>query len=450
MASAVAQSLRGREAASLVPHGSLQTSAPAPGFPFFDRLLGYLVAAGQGVEALCFILSLTRQTLDEHIVRLCLPTPHDRPLRKPGPKGWSLADIMRLIVWWFAAVHPETIGQGLERQRSANAVRAKARRLGLPRRGRSDLHKPNPSQLREPDVDWLGLGRTDRHEPTLGTRGPDTRHATTGMLADRSGTMSDETRHAAPMPAKPPAPVARAKGTVPGKTKPPRQRELPLLVILRKPTQPADVAPVPPPHDALPPVPTTIDEVDLIGDLRWFRRLTWTNPLKSRVAVWTFFMLIAGGLHYKAAAERLGISSAAFRSIRTRMAVPSDPDRKKAGTRFFQQGAHATLERSGYVIRECKESGNFFWKHRDDRKTHFSPPFRKSEKIIGERGNLFEIVTAAMLSAEKEGRAAHSQLSLQESAHDEPSRTHRCATLQPPSRAACLIPISREPLSTGV
>lgn len=399
------------------------------------------------MEALCFILGLTRQTLDEHIVRLCLPTPHDRPLRKPGPKGWSLVDTIRLIVWWFAAVHPETIGQRLERQRSANAVRAKARRLGLPRRGRSDLHKPDPAHLLEPDADWLALGRTDDRKSTLWPVIPDTRRDAIGMPDPRSGSMTGETRPAAPMPAEP---GAQAKGTAPGEAKSPRQRELPLLAIVGRPTQPVEVAPAPAPPPALPPVPNTIEEVDLAGDLRWFGRLTWTNPLKTRVAVWTFFMLIAGGLHYKAAAERLGITSAAFRSIRTRMAVPVDPDRKKAGTVFYEEGARATLERSGYLIRECKESGNFFWKHKDDRKTYFSPPFRKSEKIIGERSNLFEIVTRATLNAEKRNQAAHSQLCLQESVRDELPRTHRCAMPQPPSRAACLIPIFRGPLSTGV
>jgi len=151
---------------------------------------------------------------------------------------------------------------------------------------------------------------------------------------------------------------------------------------------------------ALPPIPKTEDEVDLSGDLTWFRRLTWTNPLKNRVAVWVCFMLIAGGLHYKAAAERLGISAAAFRSVRTRMAVPVDPDRSKAGTVFDEEGARSTLERSGYIIRKCVQSENFFWGRRDDRKTRFSPPFRKSEKFIGERSNLFTIVTRAMLAVE--------------------------------------------------
>ena len=40
-------------------------------------------------------------------------------------------DIRLLIAWRPSGVRPEVIGQHLTRPRSANAVRAKARRLGL-------------------------------------------------------------------------------------------------------------------------------------------------------------------------------------------------------------------------------------------------------------------------------------------------------------------------------
>ena len=97
-------------------------------FPFDDVLRG-MVAAGQGIEVLCLFLGLTRSMLDDHLVRLGLPTPHDRALRKPGTHGWSVVDTIRLIGWRVAGVHPEIIG--LRLGRSAGAVRSKARRLGL-------------------------------------------------------------------------------------------------------------------------------------------------------------------------------------------------------------------------------------------------------------------------------------------------------------------------------
>jgi len=60
----------------------------AVGFPF-DPVLAGMVAAGQGIHAICLYLGLTRPALDEHLVRLGLRTPHERPLRKPGTRGWS-------------------------------------------------------------------------------------------------------------------------------------------------------------------------------------------------------------------------------------------------------------------------------------------------------------------------------------------------------------------------
>jgi hypothetical protein len=105
------------------------------GIPF-DAVLAGMVATGHGIEAICLYLDLSRRALDHHLVRLGLRTPHDRPRRKLGPRGWSEIDTRRLIAWRVGGIHPETIGQ-----RSANAVRAKARRLGLPRPDRKSLRR---------------------------------------------------------------------------------------------------------------------------------------------------------------------------------------------------------------------------------------------------------------------------------------------------------------------
>ena len=68
------------------------------GIPF-DAVLAGMVAAGQGIEAICLYLDLSRAALDDHLVRLGLRTPHDRPRRKLGPRGWSEIDTRRLIAW---------------------------------------------------------------------------------------------------------------------------------------------------------------------------------------------------------------------------------------------------------------------------------------------------------------------------------------------------------------
>jgi len=123
------------------------TVVVAGGIPF-DAVLAGMVAVGNGIEAICLYLDLSRAALDDHLVRLGLRTPHDRPLRKLGPRGWSEIDTRRLIAWRVCGIHPETIGQRLGR--SANAVRAKARRLGLPRPDRKSLQRVDPAKLKDP------------------------------------------------------------------------------------------------------------------------------------------------------------------------------------------------------------------------------------------------------------------------------------------------------------
>ena len=131
-----------------IPHaGLLLTMASAAVFPF-DRVLAGMVDADLGIEAICLYLGLIPAVLLGLVVRLGLATPHDRPMRKPGARCWSVLDTMRLIAWRVAAVHPETIGARLGR--SANAVRAKARRLRLPVPDRKALRKLDPGILENP------------------------------------------------------------------------------------------------------------------------------------------------------------------------------------------------------------------------------------------------------------------------------------------------------------
>ena len=354
-----------------------------------------MVAAGQGIQALCLLLGMARTTLEEHIIRLCLPTPHDRPLRKPGPNVWSVKDKIRVMVWRPLGVHPEIIGQRLDKPRSANAVRAQSRRMGIAAPARRDLYKPDPASLREPDLAALfGQVGFDHREPAI----TNVARIQAKPTADALNSFGTKAGVSTVDVVRTSNPVSAAKGRAAGRAKVVGQRQLPLLVLVGGTDKEPSAVPATP---VLPPVPETIEQVDLCGDLTWFRRLTWTNPLKNRVAVWTFFMLIAGGLHYKAAAARLGITPDAFRSIRTRMAVPVDPDRTKAGTVFYMEGALETLERSGYMIKKCIQSDNLFWRHKDDHRTRYSPPYRKRERLIGERSNLFDIVTRRMLNAEK-------------------------------------------------
>jgi hypothetical protein len=136
--------------------GALQASLPIgdepdgsdrPTFgPFstaqYRLLVSGMLSQGHGVQALCLFLSLTRDVLLDLIVRLDLPTPHDRPLRKVGGvRAWQAEDFPVLLSGWLenwsAACLADRFG------RSKGSIWYKARRMGLPKRDRSALFWPS-------------------------------------------------------------------------------------------------------------------------------------------------------------------------------------------------------------------------------------------------------------------------------------------------------------------
>ena len=378
----------------------------------FDRVLAGMVRAGQGIEALCCFLGLTRALLDHHLARLGLPTPHDRPPRRPGSRGWSEADTRRLIAWRVAGVHPEIIGQRLERPRSASAVRAKARRLGLEAPPRKLLHRPPPEALRDPAPGLLFAIDTSAQPPSP-----------VGMCGRAAGEVSVAGAANGPVAAVHPLVERAEKDGVAAasaprrsrKARPDGQRELQLFGVVGGTAivPDADSALVPvieaPPVDPEPRIPRHEDEVDLSGDLTWFGRIK-RLPLANRAAVWIAFMLIAGGASYKSAAKRLGVTPGMFRTFRQRARVPVDYDRKKAGDVFDPDTARVTLERSGFVLRQAvasedvpKDRVPWFWVRRSEAaRIRLSPTKRPRERVPGEpRSDTFVIFTRAMLDAER-------------------------------------------------
>ncbi len=382
--------LREEEEAHSAPSSFLHPP-PAPArFPFLDHLLGCMIAAGQGVHALCLFLHLSRAALDAHIVRLGLATPHDRRARKGGAKAWSVPDIILAIFLRLAGVHPETIGRALSQPRSANAVRTKLRRTGIRGPSRKELFKPDPASLRMPDARMIASLLQSRADFTTTTR-------------ELRAFISDA-------PAQPASNVP-AKRTPKARTgridRPEGQRELPLMGIVAGrdkdgAAKPEVVAPVAAAPVAAPPVPAKEELVDF-NDLTWFRSLVGKNPLTNRVAVYVAGMLLLGGLHYKEAAKRLGLSDSSYRTFRTRMDIPVDSDRSKAGMAFDEEAAKTTLSRSGYELRLCMRSQkNWFWVKNTEKGVRVSPPFRTKERFVGERSNKIQILTRAMLNAERD------------------------------------------------
>lgn len=386
--------LREEEEAPEAPPSFLHPPPAPPRFPFLDHLLHCMIAAGQGIHVLCLFLHLTREALDAHIVRLGLATPHDRPLRKGGANAWSDRDTFVAGCLRLAGVHPEVIGRALSQPRSANAVRTKLRRMGVRGPGRKDLFKPDPTSLHLPDAEMIA-----------------------GLLASRADFATTIARLRALIAGRSDQPVAaspskRARnGRAGGVIRSEGQRELPLTGVVAGRNKDAAAnqiiagsgteKPV-----AATPVPATEEQVNF-NDLTWFRGLIGKNPLTSRVAVYAAGMLLLGGLHYKVAAEKMGVSASSFRSFRTRAGIPVDDDRSKAGAIFDEDAAKQTYRRSGYELRLCmRTQKNWFWVKATDKGVRVSPPCRTKERFIGERSNKIKIFTRKMLDAERVFRPA--------------------------------------------
>jgi hypothetical protein len=354
----------------------------AAGIPF-DAILAGMVAAGQGIEAICLYLDLSRAALDDHLVRLGLRTPHDRPLRKLGPRGWSEIDTRRLIAWRVRGIHPETIGQRLGR--SANAVRAKARRLGIPRPDRKSLQRVDPAILTDP---WPGIAFAG---PAEGAEAPpQSPPPLAGAVAgiDAAGDGISSVRSAALL-ASPTASVASGESAN-------AQGELPLVRVVPAKSVAAKpgVLLVPPPSILVRPpiadceywreIGERPEEVGLLlKDLGWIANLL--SLRLNGVAVLAMGLRSMGGQHWRRIATDAGLTSGCARTELSRSLLPRDFDRRKFGMSWDADCAFATLEFSGYELAE-DEQGRFFWRHRRDRRNVHCSRMRR-EQIGAEDGS---------------------------------------------------------------
>jgi hypothetical protein len=357
-------------------------AAAAVGFPF-DPVLAGMVAAGQGIQAICLYLGLTRPALDEHLVRLGLRTPHERPLRKPGPRGWSVLDTIRLIGWRVAGIHPETIGQRLGR--SANAVRAKARRLGLPRPDRRSLRRVDPAGLKDPGPSIAFAAPAEEAEAPSQSPSAEC-GAVAGVVPVRPGQLADgisSSRPEAilPSPVAPSTPgdSANAQGELPlvcvdpAKSPPAKQD----MLLVSRPSVLAQL----PPRDCeywreIGEHPEGVGL--LLEDLGWIANLR--SLRLNGVAVLAMGLRSMGGQHWRSIAADARLTSGCTRTELSRSLLPRDFDRRKFGPSWNAECAFATLEFSGYELAE-DEQGRFFWRHRRDRRNvHCS---RKQREEIG-------------------------------------------------------------------
>ena len=114
------------------------TAAAKPGIQ--DNTLIGLIAKGHGMEALCLFMDIPEAELLMRAVALDLYTPHNRAVRRTGRirNAWQVGEIRQLIGLWELNLSTRYISGRLD-GRSPEAIRAKARWLGLPRRPRGSI-----------------------------------------------------------------------------------------------------------------------------------------------------------------------------------------------------------------------------------------------------------------------------------------------------------------------
>ena len=367
-------------------------------FPF-DRVLAGMVAAGLGVEGICLYLGVSPDALDESLVRLGLRTPHNRPLRKQGARGWPVFDTTRLIAWRATGIHPATIGERLGR--SANAVRTKARRLGIPVPDRRSLRRVDPATLADP-LPGFAFGAApsraaaqDAAPATPGGSG--TTGRPTALLGGdphrvvplRPAPAVGETASLEPVPpvnAPPAKPAVATTCTVPAQQGAPILRIIPDSQPVGSPPTPVPAAvkiPVVADHQPVPSLPITakptasapISTCDSLssskdvaarkGALEWIAGIG--DRRRNREVVMALALRYFSGQAYKATAAEAGITASALQSFYYHIELPRDRHRSKFGDTFDEDLARANFEKSGYELVQCRQKGFLFFRHRKDR-----------------------------------------------------------------------------------
>ena len=361
----------------LPPYAVAATTATA--YPV-DPVLAGMVAAGQGIQAICLYLGLTRAALDDHLARLALRLPHDRALRNPGPRGWSNLDTQRLIVWRVGSIHPETIGRRV--CRSANAVRAKARRLGIPRPDRKSLQRVDPASLEDPAPLFAGSGQTGSPESSL--KSPCAPCGTAaGPVSVRTGADTSAAVTVLPPESETTAPAV-ARLPCDGAAQRLRELEFP-IVAHACPSLPLHERPgpgfVPVPPQIWPLVvelePRIKAEVKLADVVPKLAYIGWVGEtrhiLRDAAAVLVLSLRYFGGQHWKWIAQDARMHKPQLASDLTRIRLPRDFDRWKFRKTFNLKCALYSLLESGYLLRRNKERGNYEWVNaRDLRNVHQS------------------------------------------------------------------------------
>lgn len=118
-----------------------------------------MVQSRLGIAAIAAILALTPRGVEERAAALDLPRPHDRPMRKAGPRGWSIDDVRRFVALWIENVATKSIAGAIGR--STGSLYYKRKWLGLESRKRSDLRERSLEACAATPIFWLSTPLVD-------------------------------------------------------------------------------------------------------------------------------------------------------------------------------------------------------------------------------------------------------------------------------------------------
>ena len=332
---------------ALPPTGSdLDKSPPWPAFNLLRRVLPGMVARGHGIEALSLYLGLARTTLLDLVVELDLPTPHDRPLRKPGGRNpWTFADTTLFVVLWMAGWHVESLGERFGR--SPGGARYKARHLGLPRRDRKLVFRPPRPGEDLPGGILQGL----RPDPGAAERSP----AQQGSAVRTAPAQADDAD------AEDPAPWEQQHAVTTGSAS-----SYPGIISARGAPDPsaAVILPFPAFRDSDLFGPTPVGTPPARKPKR--KEVPWTRERDQELGQrwWA-------RQHYKAIARDMGVSPTAVQSRRFRLELPTlrDSDlflfqREELVEHFDPSVVADNIAAANYYERKCNtflSQGKTFW-----------------------------------------------------------------------------------------
>ena len=382
----------------------------------FDGVLSGMVRAGLGIKAICAYLGLSRAILDHNLLRLDLPTPHDRPRRKAGRLAWTDEELRCAIYWRLIGVHPESIG--LVFSRSANAVRSKVRRIGVPPPDRRTLHKVDVATL-------------DRTPPSFGFPAPaDERPPSQAVSPQETGanvftivpTGQKDVSPASPTTPKKKASRKGRNAVVPG------QRDLALLSIVpaSKPepvaspgviraTADAEKTPEAPiagceasgGHEQ----PKVLGSANLIDHYKVDGSVRLPDTNKSFLTWMT--LLYLGGMHYKAMASYLGRTPSSVQATMYRMEIPRDTNRSSFSWTCDLECAVAQMKEWDFELFNCRANPElaegkrpWFWRRKGDTSNRKRRCSRLKNNELDDwskyrGGHSVEIMTRAKLEAQR-------------------------------------------------